>query len=156
MVSIGTSLSLMIDTKECRSSRGVQPVPMPCLGRDRPERAADVRGIQRRVGLAGEDKAVILPQRTRREPFPGLACTVLAERVSGQAGKLQRAPGLLGLGVAIGTHRPPDAGREPLVIEPGLGDRPPFPCVFHPGDDVGQSSARASSVLMPDSRLTTT
>src|SRR6266498_3924069 len=95
-------------------------LPDPGLPGDRLEGPANVGCVQRCPHLAAEDEVVIPPQRPGRQPLRGLARTVLAKRFGGLAGKLQRALGLLGLGVAVGAHRAPDVDRESFVIEPGF------------------------------------
>jgi hypothetical protein len=55
-----------------------------------------------------EDEPVVLPQNARPQPRVRLPLQVLAEHFHPHLGESQRAPGLLRLGVSMGTFRAPD------------------------------------------------
>jgi hypothetical protein len=75
---------------------------------DSSERPAHVRRIELCPVRCGEDEPVVLPQNTRPEPRVRLPLQVLAEHLHRHPGESQRAPGLLRLGVPVGTDRTPD------------------------------------------------
>jgi hypothetical protein len=74
---------------------------------DRPERPAHVCRIELCPVRCREDEPVVLPQNARPQPRVRLPLQVLAEHFRRHPGKSQRAPGLLRLGVSVGTDRAP-------------------------------------------------
>ena len=75
---------------------------------DRPERPARVRRIELCPVRCREDEPVVLPQNARPQPRVRLPLKALAEHFRRHLGESQRAPGLLRLGVCMGTYRAPD------------------------------------------------
>jgi hypothetical protein len=124
--SIGTSLSLMTETKVWRSSLGVPVLPDADRLGNRAEGSADVARGERLAVPGTEDEVVILPGLRRPQPLDGLFGVVLTERSGDFVGDFEGAARLLGLGIGSGADGTPDVDREIVVVEATCRDRLPL------------------------------
>jgi hypothetical protein len=128
---------------------------------DQAERTDDIVSAQRRANPGREDQAGLLPQLADHEPVSLLLFLLLAQRLHATPRQRQGPPGFLGLGVAAFTLRAPDVDREPAFAARD-GSNPALLTGCHPAGSStqvttwSQRSARATSVRIPTSRLSTT
>ena len=111
-------------TNEVRSSRGVQPSPIPCRGAGAFEHLPDVPGIQGGAEVAGEHQPAVLPRLPGRSPFLSLGFGQAAERRHGQPGQGEGAAGPLGLGLAVHAHGKRQIARTMCEAVDSDGKRP--------------------------------
>ena len=75
---------------------------------DCPERPAYIRRVELRPERRSEDQPVVQPQNACPPPCGCLPLQLLTEHFHSHPGQSQRTPGLLRLGVPVGTYGAPD------------------------------------------------